>query len=202
MRRGLSRRAALLAPALLPALLAACGGGGTAQTPPEAFEQPSYDYLTPLRLNVASIEVEDRFVPAGRGAALAARDPLPPSVALTRMARDRLQALGASGRAVFVIKDASLLRTSGGYSGSFAVELDIYTSTNTPAAFAEARVSRAVTTDSDDEPRVLYDMTRQLMDAMNVEFEYQIRRTLKEWLAPAPGAPPSPVEQQALPPPS
>ena len=43
----------------------------------------------------------------------------------------------------------------------------------------------------------LYDMTKSLMDRMNVEFEYQVRRSLGGWLLPG-GAPPAPVQQQPL----
>jgi hypothetical protein len=46
-------------------------------------------------------------------------------------------------------------------------------------------------------PGKLYDMTKSLMDRMNVEFEYQVRRSLAGWLLPA-GAPPAAVQQQPL----
>jgi hypothetical protein len=45
--------------------------------------------------------------------------------------------------------------------------------------------------------QTLYDMTRQMMDAMNVELEYQIRRSLRDWLAPANVAPAA-VQRQPL----
>ena len=40
-------------------------------------------------------------------------------------------------------------------------------------------------------------MTRAMMDDMNVEFEYQVRRSLKDWLATT-TAVPAPVESQPL----
>ena len=45
--------------------------------------------------------------------------------------------------------------------------------------------------------RRLYDMTKDMMDRMNVEFEYQVRRALSTWLVPA-GAVQAPVQQQPL----
>ena len=78
-----------------------------------------------------------------------------------------------------------------------AVELDIYTSANTRAGFAEARVSRTHSGDVDDLRATLYDMTKDMMDTMNVEFEFQLRRSLRDWLLPD-SAVPIPVQQQPL----
>ena len=105
---------------------------------------------------------------------------------------------------MFVILDASIVHGGGSsYVGSLAAGLDLYASDNTRAAFAEARVSRTRTIgDEPDRRRRSIEMTKALMDAMNVEFEYQVRRSLRDWLVAAPVRPPAPVEQQALPPPS
>lgn len=186
----LTRRSSLL----LPLLLAACGGGGRSD---RSFPPLRYGYLTPLRLNVATVRVEQRFVPSGVAPDVSQFDPVPPVTALRNMAEDRLQAFGSSGQAVFVIQDASLIRKGDTITGSMAVELDIYTSANTRAGFAEARVSRTRSGDVDDLAATLYDMTKQMMDQMNVEFEYQLRRSLREWLQRT-GAAPVPVQQQPL----
>ena len=54
-----------------------------------------------------------------------------------------------------------------------------------------------------DLPAALYDMTRAMMDDMNVEFEFQARRALRDWLQSAEAAPaPAPVQQQDLPSPA
>lgn len=195
----LSRRAALFG----VLAVAGCAGGGRAPSgPPETFESLSYDYLNPIRLNVASVEVEPRVAPAVAGRDLAALDPAPPVATITRMARDRLQALGPSGRAVLVITDASIVRRGDNYEGSFAVELDIYTSANVRAAFAEARVAgkRSVTSDETTQ-RALYELTKTLMDQLNVELEYQVRRAMRDWLVAAPTSEAPAVEQQTLAPP-
>jgi ribosomal protein S12 len=186
--RALTRRSSLL----LPFLLAACGGHK------ERLYQPlHYGYLMPLRLNVAAIQVEQRFVPSGVTPDVSQLDPAPPIQALRSMAEDRLQAFGSSGQAVFVIQDASLVRQHDSIIGSMAVELDIYPSPNVRAAYAQARVSRTYSGDLDDLPSVLYDITKNMMDTMNVEFEYQLRHSLGGWLLPE-GAPQAPVQQQPL----
>ncbi len=174
--------------------LAACSQGG-----PRVYAPLRYDYLNPLRLNVQSLTIEQRFVPAG-DIDLTAQDPAPLVPTLKAMAQDRLQAVGSTGRAVFIIKDASMVRIRDGINGSIDVELDVYAGGGTRAGFAEARVSRSRTGNVDDLPAALYDMTRQLMDAMNVEFEFQVRRSLHDWLAPTNDIP-APVQEQALPPP-
>jgi hypothetical protein len=192
----LSRRSLRLLPAVLLAVLAlaACSSG-----PPRVYTPLRYDYLLPLRLNVAELSIQSQFVPGG-SSDLNPQDPSPLIPTLTQMARDRIQTVGATGRAVFVIKDATLARTSDGIRGSMDVELDVYGGEGTRAGFAEARVSRSRSGSIDDMPSALYDMTKQLMDAMNIEFEYQVRRSLHDWLVTT-SAVPAPVDQQALPPP-
>src|SRR3954454_8249204 len=88
--RMLSRRASLL----LPLLIAAC-----ADRTPRTFPPLRYDYLTPLRLNVATIQIEQRFIPSGISPDISRLAPVPPVQALRSMAEDRLQAFGTSGQA-------------------------------------------------------------------------------------------------------
>jgi hypothetical protein len=113
------------------------------------------------------------------------------------MATDRLQALGATGTAVFSILNAALIRKDDTLSGTFEVELDVYSAPDTRAAYATASVTGSYSGDLDDIRSRLYDMTRSLMDRMNVEFEYQVRRSLGGWLLSA-GVPQAPVQQQPL----
>jgi hypothetical protein len=184
----MTRRASLL----LPWLLAGCGG-----SPPREYPLLRYNYLTPLRINVSTLQIEQRFVPSGVPPDVSQADPAPPLQALRAMAEDRIQTLGNADLAVFVIEDASLTRQKDTVVGNFAVELDIYNTPTTRAAYARASVSSTYTGDLDDLPSRLYDMTKDMMDRMNVEFEYQVRRSLGSWLLTA-GAPQAPVEQQPL----
>lgn len=190
----LTRRATLL----LPVFAAACAD----DAPPEAFTPLRYDFLTPIKLNVASIEVEQRFVPEGGRHDRTARAPVEPAAALRQMAQDRLQALGAAGRAVFVITDASLARNGDTYSGSMVVELDVYADGNIRSGFADAHVYRRRDNAEGEERTILYELTKQLMDGMNVEFEYQVRQRLKDYVTTGTAPAPAPVQQQDLAPPS
>jgi len=105
------RRTALL----LPLLLAACSGDDLAQR--TEFPALHYDYLTPLRLNVATVDVPDAPPPGP----LDAVNPAPPGQTLRRMALDRIGAGGATGRAVFVVDQASITQAGDGLSGVMAV---------------------------------------------------------------------------------
>ena len=186
--QGFSRRLSLLL--LLPLLLAACGGGE------HEYPPLHYSYLTPLRLNVATIEIEQHFVPSNVSPDVSQLDPVQPVQALRNMAEDRLQAFGSSGRAVFVIQNASLTRRGDTAYGDLDVEIDIYTAANVRTAYAQARVSATHSGDADD-PSVLYGMTKNMMDRMNVELEFQMRRSLGAWLLPE-GVVQPPVQQQPL----
>ncbi len=206
----------------LPLGLAACGGD---EIPPtEPYTQLHYEFLPKLRLNVGSITVDDRAHPVGPDD-LAAQSPAIPALALEQMAHDRLFAAATAGAANFVVDQASIVRQPNGtLSGVLAVHLDIVTPTGANAGYAAAEVERQHIPGSDPEnlQNNLYDLTKQMMDAMNVEFEFQLRKTLSSWLvtgagvpapvvaqpldqappAPAPAAPPVPVPQPEAPPPA
>jgi hypothetical protein len=184
----ISRRAALTAP-LLAITLAGCAG-----TPvPTSYDKLSWDYLPRIRLNVASVTVDDSWTPRAGTREVGFLAPTPPVDALRRMAEDRLVAGGNSGRANFVVEDASIVQTRDAYAGSFAVRLDVTTSDGARSGFAEARVSRTRTIRDTSEAGTraeLYELVKQMMTDMNVEFEYQIRHSLRDYLqTTAPGAP-------------
>jgi hypothetical protein len=186
---GLTRRASFL----LPLFLAACGG----EEEPQSFPALRYSYLPPIRLNVGTVEIQQRFIPAGVPPDITQMAPVRPADALRAMAEDRLQAFGTSGRAVFSILDASLVRHGDVIDGSMAVRLDIFGPDNASAGFAEARVTRQHSGDPDPIRKTLYEMVKAMMDSMNVEFEYQVRRVLRSWLTTGTAAA-TPVEQAPL----
>jgi hypothetical protein len=171
------------------------------------FAPPNYAYLTKIQLNVGAIDIEDHAAPGGTDAVgavdVSAQSPTPPSVALTEMAHDRLFADGTSGKAVFVIDQASILRDPNGtLNGVMAVHLDLLTAGGKRGGYAEARVAKQYVPGSEpaDFRGTLYDLTNQMMSDMNVEFEFQIRRSLKDWLVSTANVP-APVAAQPLAPP-
>ncbi len=185
--RHLTRRKALL----LPLILAACGDDEP------VFQPLRYDYLPPILLNVASIETQQLFVPSGVSPDVTAQDPVAPVEALKTMGHDRLKAFGVSGKAVFAILDASLTKRGDTINASMAVSLTVYGPDGSKAGFAEARVQHTQTGYSDGLHSALYNLTKTMMDDMNVEFEYQIRQHLRDWLT-SEEAPATPVQQAPL----
>jgi hypothetical protein len=193
--KGLVSRFLLLAAILC---LGACGGSSPSK--PRDFTPLAFDYMTQIRLNVASVDVENRFVP-GPGD-VGNLSPVQPVMALRQMGNDRLKSFGTSGRAVLVIKDASIVRGRDELTGRMAVELDIYTSDNQRAAFATAEVLQRRAGEITDLRGDLYDLTKAMMDRMNVELEFQARRSLRDWLLPdVPAVEKVNVQQQDLAPP-
>ena len=180
----LTRRSSLLA--LLA--LAACGDDPVRRD----FPPLRYDYLTRLQLNVADISYSD-LPPPGP---LDSTDPAPPGSALLQLVQDRLVAGGSSGRARVTIAEARISRDSDSLDGAMAVRVDIVAADGSPAAFAEARVARHATGIGPDLRGALYDFTKQMLDDMNVEFEFQLRRSLRDYLQSTTTAPPPPAVQQ------
>lgn len=195
----LPRRTLLFAPLLAAPLLSGCADDAA----PSSYPPPSYDYLTKLELKIGRIEVDDSWAPRGAARHVENLAPITPREALRRMAEDRLVAAGNSGWAVFVIEDASIIRGPRDYEASFAVRLDMADDNGNRLGQATARVVQ-VRPVRDDSPRAvrddLYAFVRDVMREMNVEFEFQVRRALRDALqSTSPTAPePGPVDAQPL----
>ncbi len=196
----ITRRWALLFP------LAAAACATDAGEVPTVFEPLTFDYLTKLRLSVGSVDINDGWRPLPGSRDVGYLSPEDPVSALRLMAQQRLLPGGGPGRAVFVIDQASLVVDQGSYLGNFAVHLDVLDDAGSRVGFAEARVSRSATAHDDGPARTraaLYQLTRALMEDMNVELEFQVRRSLKDYLQTTAATAPVPasVDTQDLPPP-
>lgn len=175
----------------LPALLAGCSS-----TPqPTSFAPLRYTYLGQINLNASRLEILDNSTTNPVEGDIGPRAPTPPAQALRDMAQDRLAAASSNGStAQFVIDRASILHETGGtLNGQMDVHLDILNPGGTQAAHAEAHVTRMLRPDPAqgdvDSQANLYDLTRDMMQNMNVELEYQIRSSLRTWLVDAGGTP-------------
>ena len=188
----LTRRTSLL----LPFLLAACGGSDDDRT---SFAPLRYDYLPTIPLNVAALQTETRFVPARLASDVTESDPVDLLDAMKGLATDRLKPVGAKDRAVFAIRQASLIQRGDQITGTLEATLEILTDDGQHAGYAQARARRQHTGRIDNLRGKLYDMTVGMMDDMNVELEFQIRKNLKDWISDTVTAAPTPVSADPLP---
>lgn len=194
-----TRRAALL----LPLAAAACG------TPEPAFVPPGpmrFGHLTPLTLNVAAIEVAEGGPPPQTGDVGARLSPSP-AEAVRIMGRDRLVAVGTTGQGRFAVTHAALVQGRDSLTCLVGCRLEILSAEGQRLAFVEAQSRRAVSGTDAGRPRAAEALLRQAMDDLNVEFEFQLRRALRDWLVRVtpgpdgtlPAAPPAGVTREDLP---
>ncbi|MDB5412849.1 MAG: hypothetical protein JWR10_1184 [Rubritepida sp.] len=195
---------------ILPAALGACSS-----TPPPQIEGPpiSYSYLTQLRLDVATVTIEDRNPNAGPNDI--GRELNPTAAEAVRiMGRDRLAAFGTEHKARFSVTRAQILRTRNvGRGGAFSSDpgerldcqltarLDILDGNDRRLGFAEASAERSQSTESTGNSRRIAaeSLLRQAMFDLNTEFEFQLRRALRPYLVEGPAAaPPPPVNREEL----
>jgi len=183
--------------------LAAIGCAGREPPAPLPPLITGYRHLTPLRLNVVEVEVPE---PAPGAVRVTEPAPVRPEVEMRRMAEERIVPMGTQGRARFLISVAQFEREGPPPTSSRGTErlscrllcrLEILGAEGSPVAFveAEARRNRTVPdgTSVAGRLRAAEEVVRGAMDDLNVEFEFQIRRTLRAWLVEGPAAPPARV---------
>ena len=174
------------------AVLVALAGCGS-PPPPQYFPPLNYSYLPPLVLKVANLNIRDDYVPSPDTVALLAQDPAPPAETLLAMLRHRVVASGAPGTGTVTIQNASVHQVDGTLTGAMTVDVSVTSPDGLSTGYAEATVSASRTApDSDDGPdamqAALYDLSKQLMDDMNVQLQYQMQHNLSGWLSWSPSA--------------
>lgn len=168
-------------------LLTACG-----DSEPQSFAPLDYSYLSKMHLNVAHLEVIDTAPPGSTPGDISGKAPTSPQQALEQMARNRLVASGSEGNGMFTITKASILHAPGGtLLGELEAHVDLSAPSGGRAGYALAHITRSLNPGNKDpeSPAVLYDLTSQMMQDMNVELEFQIKKSLHDWLVDASGAP-------------
>lgn len=175
---------------------------------------PSYGHLTPLRLKVGRLALQE---PASGTAMLVEQPaPLQPADVMLRMAQDRLSAAGGPGSARFLIQTARLTRERAAAGGMFSpasetfrcvmrCQLEIVSDDDITLAAAAAEARREMTgpiRDDAERAEMAERVVKLAGQDLNVEFEFQLRSHLRSWLqlVAGPGETlPQPVEREALP---
>jgi hypothetical protein len=181
-----------LTPLVAALALAGCGG-----PPPQTFTPLNYSYLPPIVLKVSTLSVVNNYVPGPGAATLIAEAPEAPANALLDMLNHRIVASGAPGTGTVTIETASIDQIGGNLTGTMTVDINLASPDGTSTGYTEASVSASQTAPDPDASQdviqgALYSITKQLMDNMNVQLQYQVQRNLGPWLSfsASPGASP------------
>ena len=194
--RQFSRTTRVLAAMVLGAgLLAAC-----AQTPPpEPLPELTFAHLDSIKLNVASVEIVENYVPPLRGPNIEHLFPQPPSQVARRWAEDRLRALGTEGRAQFVVDTASVVETrlkvekglrgavtidqATRYDATLTVTLEIRNDRGFRQAFATASAERSQTVPEDLTVNERWAIQHQLVEDLMIDLNATLEAKIAEFLS-------------------
>ncbi|MBI1774159.1 MAG: hypothetical protein HYR63_02310 [Proteobacteria bacterium] len=184
---------------LVLALLAGC----TSEPPPARLPEMTFTNLPKIMLEVALVEVVDKYNPPFASPNVEHKMPVPPARVARRWAEDRLLAAGDKGRALVTIQDAkvievSLKRSSSGLTGAFTTEqgkrydaslemsVEIVNDRGFKDAAATARAVRSQTVAEDISPNKLdevwYEMVEALMRDINAELERNMRQFMGRYI--------------------
>ena len=184
---------------LAPLLLAACAN----QAPPRpSYTELSFAHLSPIKLDVAEVAVEQSYEPPGTAPNVEHLFPARPAAAAKAWARGRLVAAGPTGRARYIVRQASVvetpLETQGGLTGAvtidqserydalIVVEIQIIAADGSTVGTAtvEARRSRTVPENAslNERERAWYDMTKDLMADLDAQLDQTIKAVLFKYL--------------------
>jgi hypothetical protein len=185
---------------ILVVALAACS------TPAAKPEPLALDYNAsePISLSVGTINIVNRTVALPMHAPYVTNE-FRPVIAdvVTKWGNDRLRAVGSSGQATLIIKDASVTsqplslargfdswftrQQSHKYTAKIEVDLDARAADGSMSAFATAHAVRSATLPEDpteDEKTKAYnDMLEQLMHDLNLSMEASIRQHMSAFIA-------------------
>ena len=166
------------------------------------FSQISFAHLQPISLNVARIEVENRYVSPATRPNVEHEFPVSPAAVASNWGRDRLRAVGQSGVAWVVVRRASVvevpLKRTTGVTGAFTrdqserydaiidmmVELRDADGNVRVTAESTAKRSRSVSENVSliEREKIWFEMTETMMSDLNTALENQVRIHMKEWI--------------------
>jgi hypothetical protein len=154
---------------------------------PTKFAKPiSFAAEPQIRLNVATIEVVDDYVPPMKLPNVEHAAPTPPYTAVRTWANERLKAVGSTGYARVLIEDAHItqLHVRGDeneYSGRINVIVEAHGGDlSQPAATAEVTVQRSLTTDRDNSLAEKEEVWDQLVRLMMTDFDNGMKSAIDE----------------------
>jgi hypothetical protein len=190
---------------LLPILLASCSS-----SPPQTFAPLNYNYLAPIVFKVASLTINNNYVPTPGQATLLAEDPAPPASVLISTLNHMLVAGGTPGTGTVTIETASVDQEGSNLVGIMTVDIHLASADGLRTADTEASVTATApapdpNASQNDVQAALYGLTQQMMDPGNpksliVNLQSQIQHNLPNWLLASniPGTAPLAVTPGAI----
>ncbi len=187
-------------------LVVALAGLAACNTPPsrEPFPKLTYVHLPPYRLAVGRVEIVEAYHSPMTAPNIEQNFPVSPAATAEQWARDRLQAVGGPGHAVYTVLRASATEThlagdqgtglfgdftipqSERYDLNIAVRLEIIDPNGRVAASVDASATRSRTVAADatlnDRERVWFNMTEQAMVDLNASLDKSIPQYLRAYL--------------------
>ncbi len=174
------------------ALLAGCA---TPPPPRPIFVDLRYTAEPAIRLEVGAIEIRDEYQAPFKSPNVDHLFPVPPAKAAENWAHDRLKATGKTGRAVFILKNASVTETelakSQGLTGALTTEpaqrydlalqatVEIVDDRGLPIRTANVSTTRSQSVLEDISPnereQAWYDMTKAAMADFGPQLASEIR---------------------------
>jgi len=181
---------------LLAAWVASCA----VPAPSPAYPEITFGHLSPIRLNVAEIDIVENYVPPHRAPNVEHNFPMTPLAAMRQWAVDRIEAAGATRRGRVIIEDARvvavLLPIRKGLQGLFYKEQEIRYDATLEArvevraergyrdSYATARVTHSRTVPEEmtlsERDQLFFAMTENLMQQLNSVLEANMRQHMQK----------------------
>lgn len=196
MRRHITLRLSMLLTALLVL-------GGCPSAPSRISSEITFADREPIRLDVANIEIVQRFQPALADPFVDHLFPQEPAAVIRRWAQDRLAAAGTSGTATLIIQEASVkedilprnpglqglvtIEQSERYEARYVVRIEIVQPATGRTGSADVLAVRSITAPENaslaDRERIWFTLTEDTARDLDARFEQEVMTGLPQFLA-------------------
>ncbi len=168
--------------------------------PEVSYPQLRFNHLPAIKLDVAKIEILEKYQSPLQAPNVEHKLPLAPATAMRYWAEDRLHAAGTSGVARFIIIDASVkaealakkkglkaaftIDQSTRYRAQLSAKLEVETAGGLGKGFAEAKSSRQRTMPEDVSINERDDALYNFVEAAAIDFDKAMVQNIEKYLRP------------------